>query len=134
MGKEWSIDRIIVEGLEKKTGAFTPSQQEEINAWLERLGQEAAEQEAAQDEEDEAERQQKKKKYDAFVSWYGVLSAEQFIVRLLRTVGTMNYAQIAKRTGKSQGAVRTINCRALKNLERKSPKIALKRRQKRKKP
>jgi DNA-directed RNA polymerase specialized sigma24 family protein len=134
MGRARSLDRIIREGWEKEAGAFTPSQQDEINAWLERLGQEAAEQEAAQDEEDEAERQQGKKTYDAILPWYGVLSAEQFIVRLLRTVGTMNYAQIAKRTGKSQGAVRTMNCRALKNFERKSLEIVLKRRQKCKKP
>ena len=117
MGKEWSLDRIIREGREGVWGAYTP----DVSAWLDELEQQQ-EAELGEDEEqlkiDKDEQLRWQQRHNAFIPLYGLLPREQFFVRYYRVVWKMTYAKIAALTGKSRGALRTNNCRALKNINR----------------
>jgi DNA-directed RNA polymerase specialized sigma24 family protein len=102
MGRERRLDQLIRKGLEWKTGAYTPSIEDEIIRFRDRIQDEIAQQDEAVD----VEFMQRKATEKQFKELYGLLTYEQYTVLYMANVDKMSREQIREKTGKSKEALR----------------------------
>ena len=116
MGWERSYENIRKNGREKRTGAYVPSIEEQINENAERQKQDR-QQDAELYDEQEVERLKKLRRFKRFLLLMHIFSRQQFCIRFMRIVCEMDNGEIVKRTGLSRIAVRGTVHRSMKKIE-----------------
>ena len=111
---ERRLDQLIRKGLEWKTGAYSPSIEDQIIEFQDRIQREIAN----QDEAEDVERRLQEALRNQFRELYGLLTYEQYTVLYMANVDKKSRKQIREETGKSPGALRGIIFNAKKTLNR----------------